>query len=87
MTQFSVLGQFSNSLLKPGDYILKFWQDNNNDDIVQNSELVEIKNKEIQDNGQMNNNGKSDRTAEIIGNPNNEDSESLFRVKISDIKI
>lgn len=69
MTEFMPLGNWKNTLLREGNYKIKFWEDKDGDDVIDGGELIPLLNKQVTGDGQLNSNGKTDATAEIVGNP------------------
>lgn len=87
MAKYMVLGDFQNSVLTPGDYEVNFWDDDNNDGIMQASELKAVKNNQIQNDGMMNANGKTDETSEVEGNPEDLAATERFKIRVHEILI
>lgn len=79
MTDFTPLGKWKNTLLNPGEYTVALEK--------ADGTLEDITNKDVLNNGQMNANGKTDETAEVVGNPNNQGVSELFEIKVSEILI
>ena len=93
MTDWTIMGQFSNADLVTGNYDLYQWTDKNGDGHQSDDELTPINNGTVANNGQLNSNGKIDDLAEVVGNPGHnyrwgiDNADEVYEIRVNRIKI